>query len=105
MYLTGWWDGKTDEQAMRQYIALWENSVEPHWNGEVFQNFADPDLTDYRDRYWREAFPALLAVKSKYDPQGLFDFPQAIKPDPKEQPQAPTWPTKVVACLKDPIQY
>lgn len=105
MYLTGWWSGDADKEVMQQYVVRWEKSVEPYWNGEVFQNFADPDLRDYRARYWGDAFPALLAVKRKYDPQGLFDFPQAIKPLPDDRPQAPTWPPKVVHWLARSVEY
>ena len=50
-------------------------------NGHIYQNF--PELThapDYARNYWGDAYPALAAVKTKYDPGRIFDFPQAEKP-------------------------
>lgn len=75
------------------------------WNGQIYQNYPSGDEPDYRANYWGDAFPALLAVKLKYDPNTVFNFPQAILPRDATPPPAPSWPPKVVAALAQPINY
>ena len=100
MYVTGFWKGPADEQRMRLYLQRWRDFIAPYWNNGIYQNFADPECPDYRSNYWADAFPALLAVKTKYDPEGVFRFPQAI-----EGASLPvTWPPKVVQWLGKPIE-
>ncbi|MDF3292723.1 MULTISPECIES: FAD-dependent oxidoreductase [Streptomyces] len=62
---TGWLDGA--HRAMRPYAS-----------GAAYQNYIDPTLTDWRRAYYGSAADQLAAVKRKYDPNRLFDFPQAI---------------------------
>jgi len=50
----------------------------PFYNGHSYQNYPRDVLTDYRYRYWGEAFDELLTVKEKYDPGNVFTFAQAI---------------------------
>ena len=97
-----WWPPETGE-AQRQFLAGFTSLFETFWNGEVYQNYPNVDVPDYRANYWGRAFDALAAVKAKYDPQTLFNFPQAAVPYPSG-PTAPTWPPAVVAALSQPIQ-
>ncbi|GAA1901337.1 FAD-binding oxidoreductase [Streptantibioticus ferralitis] len=62
---TGWLDGM--HQAMRPYAS-----------GAAYQNYIDPTLTDWRRAYYGSAADRLATVKRQYDPNRLFDFPQAI---------------------------
>ncbi len=103
MYVTGFWDGAAEEQKMQAYLRRWRGFVAPFWNGGIYQDFADAECPDYRAAYWGDAFPALLAVKRKYDPRGLFRHPQAIAPRAGRQ-TSPTWPPLVVAWLGRPIE-
>lgn len=103
IYVTGFWRDDQEELKMQAYLARWRSSVAPFWNGGIYQNFADADCPDYRSSYWGDAFPALLAVKRKYDPNGLFRFAQAIEARPGGQPPA-VWPPTVVAWLNKPIE-
>jgi FAD/FMN-containing dehydrogenase len=79
--------------------------MDPFWNGHVYQNYPSGAEPDYRANYWGDAFPALLAVKLKYDPRTLFNFAQAILPPNGVTVAAPVWPPKVVAALTQPISY
>ena len=79
LYVTGFWQSLAEEQQMQGYLQRWRDFIAPFWTGGVFQNFADPDCPDYRKSYWGSAFPALLAVKAKYDPAQLFRFAQVIE--------------------------
>ncbi len=103
MYVTGFWDGAADEQQMQAYLARWRAFIAPFWTGGIYQDFADSDCPDYRSNYWGDAFAALLAVKRKYDPQGLFAFPQAIVARSGETPAA-TWPPQVAGWLDKAIE-
>jgi len=46
--------------------------------GGVSPSYPERDLADYRFAYWGEAFPALLDVKRRLDPDNVFRFPQSI---------------------------
>ena len=46
----------------------------------AYVNYADADLTDWEDAYYGENLARLRQVKAKYDPDRIFDFPQAVRP-------------------------
>ncbi|MFJ5927020.1 FAD-binding oxidoreductase [Kitasatospora sp. NPDC092948] len=51
------------------------------WAGDsAYVNYADPRLDDYARAYYGANLPRLAAVKAAYDPDGFFDFPQAVPP-------------------------
>ncbi|WP_161800978.1 FAD-binding oxidoreductase [Kitasatospora griseola] len=51
------------------------------WAGDrAYVNYADPYLDDYARAYYGANLPRLVAVKAAYDPDGFFDFPQAVPP-------------------------
>ncbi|MFF9587561.1 FAD-binding oxidoreductase [Streptomyces achromogenes] len=52
--------------------------LSPYSNGEAYQNYPDPALTDWRSSYYKENYDRLVAVKRHYDPHGFLRFPQAI---------------------------
>jgi len=89
--LTSWWQDAHEASASRAFLSSWSHLMTPLWNGHIYQNFPNAEAPDYRWNYWGEAFPALLGVKRKYDPDGLFDFPQAIK-SCEQNATAPAWP-------------
>jgi hypothetical protein len=55
-------------------------------NGEVYQNYPEPDLINWREAYFGKNFDRLLKLKQKVDPpsevfpKGFFTFPQSIFP-------------------------
>jgi hypothetical protein len=106
VYVTGFWikGNRHDKEVVDNYIESWSRLIAPFWNGRVFQNFPYPDLQDYYARYWGNAFPALFAVKRKYDPSRMFTFAQAIDTG-LSAPPAPTSPPRVVEWLIKPIAY
>jgi FAD/FMN-containing dehydrogenase len=49
-------------------------------NGHVYQNYPDPDLTDWAWAYYGANLARLRQVKAAYDPDDLFSFEQSIPP-------------------------
>ncbi|MGW2373629.1 MULTISPECIES: FAD-binding oxidoreductase [Kitasatospora] len=68
----------TTAAAARQWATTGFNAISPYSNGESYQNFIDPALTDWRTAYYAENYPKLAAIKAKYDPYGAFSFAQSI---------------------------
>ena len=49
------------------------------WGSErAYQNFPDPDLEDSAHAYYETNNDRLVRIKSQYDPDEFFRFPQSI---------------------------
>ncbi|MFE0255693.1 FAD-binding oxidoreductase [Streptomyces sp. NPDC059010] len=53
-------------------------TIDPLSNGETYQNWMDPSLKDWKASYYAENYARLTRIKSKYDPNRFFCFPQSI---------------------------
>ncbi|MGW4566749.1 FAD-binding oxidoreductase [Streptomyces sp. NPDC004561] len=71
----------TDElrTAAKAWVDAGFAAVDPLSSGESYQNFIDPDLTDWKTSYYAENYPRLVKTKNSYDPHGLFSFAQGIR--------------------------
>lgn len=56
------------------------DSLRIYVSGQTYQNYADADLANWQQEYYGSNYPKLQVIKQKYDPEGFFEFPQAIKP-------------------------
>ncbi|MEV0740751.1 FAD-binding protein [Streptomyces sp. NPDC050549] len=75
--------GPTDDDSLtaaRDWADRGFRAMDPYSNGESYQNCIDPALSDYMAAYYAENANRLVRVKKKYDPDGLFRFPQAVAP-------------------------
>jgi FAD/FMN-containing dehydrogenase len=86
-YTTGWTVGAGSAGVNTAGISNQLTWLRKYWNsmrryasGEAYQNYIDPDLANWRQAYYGANYPRLATVKQKYDPAGLFTFPQAITP-------------------------
>ena len=102
-FLDVFWPQGSDPSSLQAFLTQFVNLFEGFWNQEIYQDYPNMNVPDYRMNYWGNAFWALLAVKAKYDPQTFFNFPQAIVPYPNGVNPAPTWPPAVVQALQQPI--
>jgi FAD/FMN-containing dehydrogenase len=81
-YTTGWKVGAGSIGINNQHTWLrkYWGSMRRYASGQAYQNYVDPDLTNWRQAYYGSNYNQLAAIKHKYDPTGLFTFPQAITP-------------------------
>jgi FAD/FMN-containing dehydrogenase len=81
-YSTSWRSPGSTSGVANQHAWLrsFYASLHPHASGQAYQNYIDPDLTNWRQAYYGQNYARLAAVKAKYDPHGLFSFPQGITP-------------------------
>ncbi|HXP20094.1 MAG TPA: FAD-binding oxidoreductase [Streptosporangiaceae bacterium] len=81
-YRTSWTNPGSGQGVANQHAWLrsFYASLHPYANGQAYQNYPDPDLTDWRQAYYGANYPRLSAIKARYDPHMLFRFPQAITP-------------------------
>ncbi|CAM5244047.1 FAD-binding oxidoreductase [Streptomyces fumanus] len=76
-YLVSWRPGTSGATA-RSWLADAHRAMRPYASGAAYQNYTDPDLTDWRTAYYGDAAPELTKVKKRYDPNRFFTFPQAL---------------------------
>lgn len=68
----------SDRETARRWLHRSWATVHPWGSGGVYPNFPDPDLTSWADAYHGPNFERLRRVKAAYDPDGFFQFHQAI---------------------------
>ncbi|HUK67979.1 MAG TPA: FAD-binding oxidoreductase [Streptosporangiaceae bacterium] len=81
-YTTVWRTGAASGGVANQqaWLRSFYASMRPYASGQAYQNYVDPDLTNWSQAYYGANYPRLQQIKAKYDPHQLFDFPQAITP-------------------------
>jgi FAD/FMN-containing dehydrogenase len=69
-----------DRDAGRRWLAeAWE-TTHPYGTGGAYVNFPDPELEDWARAYHGANLERLERIKAAYDPDGLFHFPQSLRP-------------------------
>jgi FAD/FMN-containing dehydrogenase len=79
-YTTNWPLGSAAAGVARQHAwqrSFWR-SMRPYASGQAYQNYVDPDLTNWRQAYYGANYTRLTQVKAAYDPDRVFTFPQAV---------------------------
>jgi FAD/FMN-containing dehydrogenase len=78
-YSTSWRAGATSGVAnAHAWLRGAYADLHPHANGEAYQNYVDPDLSNWRQAYYAGNYARLSRIKHRYDPRNLFHFPQSI---------------------------
>lgn len=78
---TGWADPQDNDKQIRWTRDLW-TAIRPFSSGGVYVNFLSADDGEDRVRaaYGETKFERLVQLKSKYDPQNLFQVNKNVKP-------------------------
>ncbi len=81
-YSTTWTSPGNRSDVLRQHgwLRAYYQSLHPHASGQAYQNYVDPDLTDWSSAYYGANYPWLTVVKASFDPANVFQFPQSILP-------------------------
>jgi FAD/FMN-containing dehydrogenase len=71
---------RDDETAANQ---RWTDDLRaalaPYLSGEVYQNYADGDLSDWAGAYYGTNYARLQTIRQRYDPTDFFAHPQSIR--------------------------
>jgi FAD/FMN-containing dehydrogenase len=68
----------SDALSRTGWLAGVHTAMRPYASGAAYQNYTDPTLNSWRTAYYGPAAARLTTVKHTYDPDRLFDYPQAI---------------------------
>jgi FAD/FMN-containing dehydrogenase len=81
-YYTGWdWPGTAAGRTNQfNWMTSFYDSLHPHANGQAYQNYIDAHLKNWQNEYYGINYPRLQEIKTTYDKDRLFNFPQAIQP-------------------------
>jgi hypothetical protein len=66
--------------SQQNWLRSYYDALHRHASGQAYQNYVDPDLTDWQHAYYGANYPWLTLVKTRFDPASVFQFPQSIQP-------------------------
>ncbi|MDN4526441.1 FAD-binding oxidoreductase [Fictibacillus fluitans] len=84
LFYTEWtssWTDKADEARNVASVEAVRRMLNPYTKGS-YVNVPDEFIRNYGKEYWGSNFKRLREVKTKYDPENFFHFPQSIPPFP-----------------------
>ena len=78
---TGSWEADASASAIAANLSWLKNTwqaMRPYASGSAYQNYIDPDLSNWQQAYYGGNLARLKQVKKSYDPGNLFHFKQSI---------------------------
>ncbi|MDE1950618.1 MAG: FAD-binding oxidoreductase [Burkholderiales bacterium] len=82
VFVDVFWMNEEQRVEIESYLDDFMALIDPMGNGESYQNYPRRGQADWRERYWAEQFPRLLAIKRLADPDNFFRYAQSISPAP-----------------------
>jgi FAD/FMN-containing dehydrogenase len=76
-YIASWRPG-TAGSAQQAWLTSTHTAMGAYAAGEAYQNYVDPTLRGWRTAYYGDGTARLTALKKRYDPDRVFNFPQAL---------------------------
>jgi len=79
---TAWTDDDDQIQvdANLRWLAGFYQAMAPYVSDSAYQNFVDPDLSDWPRAYYGDNYSRLVRIKKTFDPDDVFHFEQSIRP-------------------------
>ena len=65
--------------ANESWLDVTWQAMRPFVSGQAYQNYIDPKLANWAEAYYGANLGRLEAVKSTYDPEDVFSFPQSVQ--------------------------
>jgi hypothetical protein len=79
--LTTTWDSSASATVVTQqenWLRALHQTLAPYASGQAYQNYLDPELTNWQQAYYGANYSRLLQVRGTYDPNRVFRLPQGI---------------------------
>lgn len=87
LFLDVFWMDEAQRVQVEKFLDGFDALITPYGNGQSYQNYPRLSQANYRELYWADQFPRLLAIKRKFDPHNFFHYAQSVSPAPGEK-----WP-------------
>ena len=75
-----------DKIRMKQWLDEFHKSMSKYTTPGAYRNYANLNLSEYNERYFRHNLPRLIQIKLQHDPENIFSYSQSIKPFAKILP-------------------
>ena len=72
-----YWSDPAEGPALIRWVEGFRHAMLPYTRG-AYVNYIDIDIADWPTAYYGDNLARLLAVQRAYDPDNVFDFPQAL---------------------------
>ncbi len=72
-----YWSDPAEGPALQAWVEDFRRALLP-WTHGAYVNYIDADIGDWPEAFYGGNLPRLLAVKRRYDPDNVFDFPQGL---------------------------
>ena len=81
-----------NQTAMEEWLYDFHRDMTKYTGPAAYRNYANLKLEDFNERYFLHNLKGLMSIKTKYDPDNIFNYSQSI--EPAEQVTTPALPSR-----------